>query len=70
MLTAVPSTAGVENGNECYCGSNIVQAYPVKDSDGRVACAGDGSQYCGGTSRLMVYIKVLICHKSHYIPDD
>ncbi|CAE6440782.1 unnamed protein product [Rhizoctonia solani] len=52
--------AGVENGNECYCGSTIIQAYPTKDSDCRTACAGDGSQYCGGTSRLMVYIKAPI----------
>ncbi|CAE6482201.1 unnamed protein product [Rhizoctonia solani] len=51
--------AGVENGNECYCGNTVIRAYPTKDSDCRIACAGDGSQYCGGTSRLMVYIKVL-----------
>ncbi|KAJ1306840.1 hypothetical protein OPQ81_007825 [Rhizoctonia solani] len=49
--------AGVENGNECYCGSIVNQAYPTKESDCRTACSGDGSQYCGGTSRLMVYIK-------------
>ncbi|KAF8738930.1 Copper radical oxidase, partial [Rhizoctonia solani] len=49
--------AGVENGNECYCGNTIKQAYPTKDSDCRVPCSGDDAQFCGGGWRLMVYIK-------------
>lgn len=49
--------AGVENGNECYCGNTIKQAYPTKDADCKTACSGDDSQYCGGGWRLMVYIK-------------
>jgi glucan endo-1,3-alpha-glucosidase len=51
-------TAGVENGNECYCGNTVNQALPTKDADCKTACAGDNAQYCGGGWRLMVYIKV------------
>ncbi|CAE6401549.1 unnamed protein product [Rhizoctonia solani] len=50
--------AGVENGNECYCGNTIKQAYPTKDADCKTPCSGDNSQSCGGGWRLMVYIKV------------
>ncbi|KAL5633213.1 hypothetical protein ACGC1H_003644 [Rhizoctonia solani] len=50
--------AGVENGNECYCGNIIKRAYPTKDADCKTPCSGDDSQSCGGGWRLMVYIKV------------
>ncbi|KAF8606042.1 WSC-domain-containing protein [Ceratobasidium sp. AG-I] len=62
--------AGVENGNECYCGNTVNFAYPTKDGDCKTACAGDSSQFCGGGWRLMVYMKVLITNHNARSSDD
>jgi hypothetical protein len=46
--------AGVEYGNECWCGT----AVPSGTTGGLQAsmpCAGDSTQYCGGSNALQVY---------------
>ncbi|KAJ7701835.1 WSC domain-containing protein, partial [Mycena rosella] len=50
--------AGVENGNECYCG-NILTNNPVgaRDVQCNAPCSGDASQNCGGNYRIMIYQK-------------
>ncbi|CAE6341846.1 unnamed protein product [Rhizoctonia solani] len=61
-ITACPQRnfilADVENGNECYCGNTVKQAYPTGDADCKTPCSGDDTQSCGGRWRLMAYIKV------------
>lgn len=51
--------AGLEYGEECYCGdpANIAAAGAefVDESDCNVPCAGDPSVICGGGSRLSTY---------------
>lgn len=51
--------AGLEYGEECYCGdpANIDTAGAdfVDESDCNVPCAGDASAICGGGSRLSTY---------------
>ncbi|KAL4723595.1 hypothetical protein ACLX1H_009233 [Fusarium chlamydosporum] len=48
---------GAENGRECYCGNNLnfgsYQSLNQKDCS--ATCAGDKTEYCGGTQRLQLY---------------
>ncbi|KAF4970424.1 hypothetical protein FSARC_2544 [Fusarium sarcochroum] len=48
---------GTENGRECYCGNQLnfgsYQAPNQKDCS--ATCAGDNTDYCGGTLRLQLY---------------
>ncbi|EIN04664.1 hypothetical protein PUNSTDRAFT_20976, partial [Punctularia strigosozonata HHB-11173 SS5] len=49
--------AGVEFGDECHCGTGYAngampQGAPASDCD--VACAGNGSETCGGSWRIQV----------------
>ncbi|KAJ7124472.1 WSC domain-containing protein [Mycena epipterygia] len=50
------SSAGVEQGNECWCGNitdtSIVQA-PISDCNAR--CSDDPFESCGGDNRLQMY---------------
>ncbi|KAL3425584.1 wsc domain-containing protein [Phlyctema vagabunda] len=49
--------AGVEYGQECYCGvvlGNGTQA--LSDSTCNKACKGDSTQICGGSSALNLYV--------------
>ncbi|KAG8865629.1 hypothetical protein FRC20_009630 [Serendipita sp. 405] len=50
--------AGVEHGNECYCGQQLLNPDYAKASDCSQACAGDSTQTCGGEDRLNVYFGV------------
>ncbi|KAF2668731.1 WSC-domain-containing protein [Microthyrium microscopicum] len=51
-------SAGLEFGRECYCGSPV---YPPGEStdlgDCSMPCLGDGSLYCGGPDRMLIYHK-------------
>lgn len=49
--------AGVEYGQECYCGSGISNGgAPVAGGAGcGMLCAGSQTEYCGGAGRLNVY---------------
>ncbi|KAG8834126.1 hypothetical protein FRB91_010530 [Serendipita sp. 411] len=49
------SVAGLEYGNECYCG-NALPATQATDNC-IMNCAGDGEHVCGGPDRLSVYEK-------------
>ncbi|EWG40963.1 hypothetical protein FVEG_03171 [Fusarium verticillioides 7600] len=48
---------GTENSRECYCGNQLnfgsYQAFNQKDCS--ASCAGDKTDYCGGTLRLQLY---------------
>jgi hypothetical protein len=48
---------GAENGRECSCGDRLTlgsyQALNQKDCS--ATCAGDKTEYCGGTQRLQLY---------------
>jgi len=47
--------AGVENGDECYCGHGIATTgTPAPNEDCLTPCAG-GPYYCGGGWRLSIY---------------
>ena len=50
--------AGVEYGQECYCGSGVANGGgPAKDGNVgcNMACAGNQYEWCGGPNRLNVY---------------
>lgn len=47
--------AGVEYGDECYCGNDLFQP-KVVDSDCYEACAGDSTQLCGSPNRINIYL--------------
>ncbi|KAI1344989.1 putative glyoxal oxidase [Xylariaceae sp. FL0016] len=53
------TAAGLEYGDECYCGDPIdvttSGAALYDDSECNVVCAGNGSIYCGAGSRLSMY---------------
>ncbi|KAI0178051.1 WSC domain-containing protein [Pestalotiopsis sp. NC0098] len=48
---------GVENGNECFCGTSLdASVYsPTSNSSCAMACSGDRLQSCGDASRLSIY---------------
>jgi len=47
--------AGLEFGKECFCG-NALQTYSAIGYTGcNMACSGNASEICGGSSRLSVY---------------
>lgn len=51
------TVAGMEYGNECYCGKELVDSsVKMDDGDCRMLCGGGGG-VCGGDSRLSVYRK-------------
>jgi glucan endo-1,3-alpha-glucosidase len=55
--------AGVEHGNQCFCGNSLQvntggagEGVSVDSTDCQMACAGDANQFCGGTSwRIFIY---------------
>jgi hypothetical protein len=51
------SYAGVEYGDECYCGNTLAStSLPanITDCQGRF-CAGNSTEFCGAGSRMLVY---------------
>ncbi|PVF98143.1 WSC-domain-containing protein [Serendipita vermifera] len=52
------SSAGLEFGHECSCGNISFPPGNLADiNDCGMPCLGDGSQYCGGPSRVLIYNK-------------
>lgn len=49
------SFAGVEFGEECYCGSSIPTTITYSDGNCNVACTGDSTEMCGGGWGLDLY---------------
>lgn len=48
--------AGLEFGQECYCGNSLgAGSVPTLASECNMPCKGNGSEYCGGGSRLNLY---------------
>jgi hypothetical protein len=51
--------AGMEYGDECFCGDDSVLvasgSTKVDEAQCQVACSGDSNYYCGGGSRLSYY---------------
>ncbi|KZV98398.1 WSC-domain-containing protein [Exidia glandulosa HHB12029] len=48
--------AGVEYGQECYCGNSLVNgAAKVDAAQCSMACKGDGKQKCGAADRIQVF---------------
>ncbi|EFQ30435.1 WSC domain-containing protein [Colletotrichum graminicola M1.001] len=48
--------AGVEFGEECFCGTSIQNGAPVPATSCNMACAGDKTQYCGGPAAINIYM--------------
>ena len=47
--------AGVENGDECFCGQNAPSEEPISDSECNHKCSGDRTQNCGGNWAINIY---------------
>ncbi|KAI8807472.1 glyoxal oxidase N-terminus-domain-containing protein [Cladochytrium replicatum] len=47
--------AGIEYGNECYCGYTLTTA-KVAETDCNTFCTSDESYFCGAGNRLTVYV--------------
>ena len=48
--------AGVENGNECFCGnSNISSVWHAPSSECNSPCSGNSNKICGGKMRMNIY---------------
>ncbi|KAF2723831.1 WSC-domain-containing protein [Polychaeton citri CBS 116435] len=64
------SIAGVENGNQCYCGnavsSETAQVAETECSNSIIAvkCAGNSNQYCGGSNRIALFATGNITHSA------
>ncbi|KAJ6549867.1 WSC domain-containing protein [Mycena capillaripes] len=46
--------AGVEFGDECYCGNALLYVYGVSEACD-MACSGNTSEFCGGPKALNLY---------------
>ena len=58
-LDMMPVYAGVQNGNECWCG-NIKPTTPADvQSECSKPCSGDNSQKCGGKRLVNIILKNL-----------
>ncbi|KAG8932421.1 hypothetical protein FRC02_001157 [Tulasnella sp. 418] len=55
---------GLEFGKECFCGNKISSGNILPPSNCRMACEGDSSQTCGGTSALTLYGKSAMVYQS------
>jgi hypothetical protein len=49
------SVAGLEFGQECWCGSSPPSTTLLSDSDCSTACAANTTEVCGGSSKLTVF---------------
>ncbi|KAJ7368760.1 WSC domain-containing protein [Mycena albidolilacea] len=49
------SVAGLEFGQECWCGSSPPSTTLLSDSDCSTTCAANTSEICGGSSKLTVF---------------
>ncbi|KAI5845329.1 WSC domain-containing protein [Tricharina praecox] len=47
--------AGLEYGNECFCGNTLKGNSTYGQTGCDLPCSGDSSQVCGGANRLTVY---------------
>ena len=47
--------AGVEYGEECYCGSSVPTSITYSDTACNVACTGESTEICGGGWALDLY---------------
>lgn len=47
--------AGVEYGSECWCDRSIRSPGVVSATGCNMLCAGNATEYCGGSDRLTVY---------------
>ena len=51
--------AGVADGSRCYCGASMngtTDAHRVLDTECSLACSGNKTEKCGGTSRMSVFL--------------
>ena len=55
-LASGSTYAGVENGNECWCGTTLSKsAARAAEGDCATICAGDAAEFCGGSWRLNLW---------------
>ncbi|KAK0125522.1 hypothetical protein ONS96_009359 [Cadophora gregata f. sp. sojae] len=47
--------AGLENGNQCFCGLALSNGATLGRTGCTVPCVGNSSEICGGPSRLSIY---------------
>ncbi|KAK0649598.1 WSC domain-containing protein [Cercophora newfieldiana] len=50
--------AGLEFGQECYCGTTLAGVQQAPDADCNIPCAGNTPAACGGNGRLNIYSHV------------
>ncbi|KAF3232296.1 hypothetical protein TWF191_000068 [Orbilia oligospora] len=48
--------AGLENGKECHCSNANLATVVAFDADCNMNCVGNVTEYCGGSSRVQVYL--------------
>ncbi|KAG7283978.1 hypothetical protein NEMBOFW57_010336 [Staphylotrichum longicolle] len=53
-LAAYPF-AGVQEGNQCWCGTYVGGEWAWNQSDCNIPCAGDKTAFCGGKGRLNIF---------------
>ena len=46
---------GLQNGDECYCGSNAFKLLPTRQTECNMPCSGNQTQSCGSSWRMNVY---------------
>ncbi|OAG13389.1 hypothetical protein CC77DRAFT_1045374 [Alternaria alternata] len=47
--------AGVQEGNQCWCGTYVIGQWAKNQTDCNVPCTGDKTTYCGGKGLLKIF---------------
>jgi hypothetical protein len=63
--------AGLEFGQECYCGASIQNGgAPIADKLCDMACTADKTEYCGGRGAINIYKSSQVSQGPSTIPSD
>ena len=55
VLFAAYKYAGVQNGDQCFCGDTYGKYTKKPDSECNKTCRGESTQMCGGRWRNAIY---------------
>jgi hypothetical protein len=47
--------AGVQEGNQCWCGTHIPGEWASNQADCNIPCSGFGTTFCGGSGLLQIF---------------
>ncbi|KAI9443574.1 WSC domain-containing protein [Lactarius indigo] len=63
--------AGVENGENCYCGDSWPETSKTVSSDKcNVKCTGDSRENCGGSGYVDLYLSIILLEENRSLDEE